>query len=159
MSRPVRVLHLEDHTKAVERVKAGLDRGDLVHGPTWVNTREAFLAALRDAWNFDLLRVDSALPGIRGEAALELARAAAPGIPFSPIPGSLGEERAVEGPREGATGDGLKTNLARLAPVLLDQALGALLANAREIAVAHQGTLQLDSPPKLGAVLRILLPA
>ncbi|BDU71653.1 ATP-binding protein [Mesoterricola silvestris] len=118
MSRPLRILYLEDSREDLELVKAQLDREYLAAEVTWVDGREAYISALRDSWNFDLLLADYALPDIGGDEALELARRRAPGLPFIFVSGSLGEERAVECLRKGATDYVLKSNLNRLAPVV-----------------------------------------
>ena len=76
--------------------------------------RAAFLAALDDG------RVDIILPATRsaydGLSALAEARKRAPEIPFLFVSGALGEERAAETLKAGATDFVLKQHLARLVP-------------------------------------------
>ena len=117
MTRPLRILSLEDDAQAVEVIGATLDSDgvecELVH----VETEQAFLAALnRDA--FDLILADYALPGFDGLTALSLARTHAPEVPFIFVSGRLGEEVAIESLKVGATDYVLKQRLARLAPAV-----------------------------------------
>jgi PAS domain S-box-containing protein len=61
---------------------------------------------------------DYALPGYDGLAAMSLARVKQPDTPFILVSGALGEERAVDSMKSGATDYVLKTRLARLAPAV-----------------------------------------
>ena len=136
MTKSWRFLYLEDQPEDVELVRERLAREYLPAELVWVNTRSGFLSALRDAWNFDLLLVDHALPDIGGDEALERARELAPHLPFIFLAGSLGEEKAVECLRRGATDYVLKTNLARLVPVIRRALEEARQAGARREAEA-----------------------
>jgi diguanylate cyclase (GGDEF)-like protein len=62
----------------------------------------------------DLIISDFSLPQFDGLRALEIAIARAPEVPFIFVSGTIGEERAIEAVRRGATDYVLKTNLARL---------------------------------------------
>jgi len=139
MKKSWRFLYLEDRPEDVERVREHLAREYLPAELVWVNTRSGFLSALRDAWNFDLLLVDPALPDFGGDEALERARELAPNLPFIFLAGSLGEEEAVACLRRGATDYVLKTNLARLAPVIRRALEEARQAGARREAEAASG--------------------
>jgi PAS domain S-box-containing protein len=76
-----------------------------------------FAAALAGGgWN--LVLADYSLPSFTGIEALAMARARDPLLPFILISGALGEERAIESLRAGATDYVLKHNLARLPPVV-----------------------------------------
>lgn len=138
MNRPVRILYLEDAPEDVELVKATLASEYLDAEVTWVNGRDGFLAALLDAWNYDLLLVDFSLPDIGGDEALDLARRAAPDLPFVFLSGHIGDERAVECLRRGATDYVLKTNLPRLLPVVRRALEEARELAARKAAEASQ---------------------
>jgi len=149
--KTLRILYLEDSPLDVELVRELLAREYFACELTWVNSREAYLSALRDGWNYDLLLVDFSLPDIGGEEALELARERLPHIPFIYLSGSLGEERAVECLRQGATDYVLKTNLSRLAPVARRALIEAGQATARRAAEASHG--------RVAALLRATLEA
>jgi len=149
MSRPVRILYLEDAPEDVELVKATLASDYLDADVTWVNGREGFQTALRDAWNYDLLLVDFNLPDIGGDEALDLARRAAPDLPFVFLSGHIGDERAVECLRRGATDYVLKTNLPRLPPVVR-----RALEEARELAARKAAEA---SHARVAALLRTAL--
>ena len=62
----------------------------------------------------DLIISDFSLPQFDGLRALEIAIARAPEVPFIFVSGTIGEERAIEAVRRGATDYVLKTNLTRL---------------------------------------------
>jgi len=118
VNRAIRILHLEESPEEAERVKDLLDREGLQADLTWVNGRDGYLSALEDGRSFDLVLADSALPGIRGEEALEIARNRAPGLPFVLLSRSLGEEEAGECLRRGAADCVPKEDLTRLAPAV-----------------------------------------
>ena len=66
----------------------------------------------------DLILCDFKLPRFDGLAALGIANAQAPDIPFIFFSGAIGEERAIEALKSGATDYVLKSNPARLAPAV-----------------------------------------
>lgn len=80
-----------------------------------VETRAAFEAALASA-TFDLILADYALSGFDGLAALAIAQAQCPDVPFVFVSGSLGEELAIGALKLGATDYVLKQRLERLVP-------------------------------------------
>jgi hypothetical protein len=136
MNKRIRILYLEDRPEDVELVKDLLEREYLPCEIIWVNGREGYVSALRESWSFDLIMVDYMLPDIGGDEALELARKHAGTLPFIFLSGSLGEERAVECLRHGATDYVFKNNLPRLAPVLRRALEEARQATARRDAEA-----------------------
>jgi two-component system, cell cycle sensor histidine kinase and response regulator CckA len=114
---PLRLLHLEDnpidaelvrHTFASERLDC-----DIVHA----TNRNSFEEAL-DKHHFDLIITDYAIPGWNGLEALACVRRRDKDVPFLFFSGALGEERAVEALKCGATDYVLKDRLARLVPVV-----------------------------------------
>ena len=130
---PFRLLYLEDQAEDVELLTDRLEREYFPCDITWVNGRQAFESALTGGWSFDLILADYGLPDIQGEEALALARNYCPTVPFIFVSGSLGEEKAVECLRAGATDYVTKSHLARLAPVLK-----RALAEAREAAARQE---------------------
>ena len=113
MAGILRILLLEDSTIDAELIEAQLERLDETFAVTRVVTRAAYQAALvHEA--FDLILSDFSLPDFDGMAALELAVASAPDVPFIFVSGVLGEDAAIEAFRKGATDYVLKQRLARL---------------------------------------------
>jgi DNA-binding NtrC family response regulator len=67
---------------------------------------------------FDLILSDFTLPAFDGLSALKIARAERPDLPVILVSGTLGEERAVDALKNGATDYILKERLTRLAPAV-----------------------------------------
>jgi diguanylate cyclase (GGDEF)-like protein len=86
-----------------------------------VQTEQEFIGAL-EAKKPDLILSDFHLPEFSGLRALEVAVVHAPEIPFIYVSGTIGEERAIEALRRGATDYVLKSNLSRL-PSAVERAL------------------------------------
>jgi diguanylate cyclase (GGDEF)-like protein/PAS domain S-box-containing protein len=83
-----------------------------------VETREEYLRALVE-FHPDIILSDFSMPdAFDGMMALELAREKAPGVPFVFVSGTIGEDRAVDALRQGATDYVVKDRLNRLAPVV-----------------------------------------
>ncbi|HEY9877111.1 MAG TPA: ATP-binding protein [Leptolyngbyaceae cyanobacterium] len=108
-----RILLLEDVDFDREMIQATLSKSGLSSEVFCVETREAFLAALRQI-PVDLVLADYSLPGFNGLAALEMSRALCPEVPFILVSGVLGEELAIESLKQGATDYVLKQRLDRL---------------------------------------------
>jgi signal transduction histidine kinase len=114
MSR-LRVLLLEDEPTDAELTLAAMAEGGFDCEPTVAGNRAAFEAAFGEGGGHDLVIADYRLPGYTGLEALKYVRARDPLVPFVLVSGALGEERAVEALRAGATDYVLKHGLARLA--------------------------------------------
>jgi two-component system, cell cycle sensor histidine kinase and response regulator CckA len=82
-----------------------------------VQTREAFAAALEPG-DVDLILSDSSLPAFEGTAALQMARAKWPNIPFIFVSGTLPEAQAQASIQSGATDFVPKNHLTRLIPAV-----------------------------------------
>ena len=124
-SRPiVRVLLLEDDPRDAELTQARV--GQALPGAefTVVDHEQAFRDRLSDT-AFDLILADYNLPAFSGSEALEIANELAPAIPFVLISGALGEERAIELLRRGATDYVGKQRLDKL-PLVVSRAMDAL---------------------------------
>ena len=124
----IRVLHLEDSDLDAELVREFLGMLEATCEVDRVWTSEGFTAALRDQ-GYDLILADHALPAFDGEAALEIARVAAPHVPFVFVSGTLGEDVAVEAMRRGATDYVVKQRLDRL-PVVVERAVAEAVERA-----------------------------
>lgn len=64
--------------------------------------------------DYDIIFADYTLPSFDGERALVLARSICPNVPFISISGTIGEDRAVELLKQGATDYVLKDRMERL---------------------------------------------
>lgn len=114
----LRILILEDRIADAELCARELRRGGLQFDMQRVDTRPAFEAAL-NTYAPDLVISDFSLPSaFDGLAALDIARLRYPEMPFVFVSGTIGEERAVEAMRKGATDYVLKDRLSRLVPVI-----------------------------------------
>jgi PAS domain S-box-containing protein len=159
MNASIRILYLEDDAADARLLREQLRRSGLDCVVTVVASREAFEAQVA-AGDFDVVLCDYHLPRFSGLEALEVVRAHDPQLPFILVTGALGDERAVDLLRSGATDFVLKDRLARLAPAI-DRALveraalklreqaEARLADAQRLSklaadAAHMGTWQLD---------------
>lgn len=118
---PLRILYLEDMELDVKLTVAKLHKEFGRTDILWAKCREEFIQMLLDP-GLDLVLSDFKLPTMDGFQALELCRAERPLLPFILVSGTIGEERAVEVLRKGATDYVLKGNLDRL-PMVIRRAL------------------------------------
>ncbi|MGI9042312.1 MAG: PAS domain S-box protein [Gemmatimonadales bacterium] len=116
-AEPLRILILEDVPMDAELVEYELGRWRVPFTSRRVDSREGFLQEL-DAFQPDVILSDYSMPRFDGMAALTLARARAPAVPFLIVTGSVNEETAVGCMKAGATDYLLKNNLARIGPAI-----------------------------------------
>jgi signal transduction histidine kinase len=117
MKSPLHILHLEDNPDDAEIVQRTLETGGIPCAITGAQNREDFIAALEHG-GIELILSDCTLPTFDGMSALKIARAKWPAIPFVFVSGTLGEERAIESLKSGATDYVLKDRLSRLVPAV-----------------------------------------
>jgi two-component sensor histidine kinase len=110
----MKILHLENCEDDSELVRAALLYEDSGFDMVRVETREAFRDAL-DCDDWDIILADYSLPFYDGLSALKMAIEKRPYLPFIFVTGSLGEDRAVEILKNGATDYVPKHRLDRLA--------------------------------------------
>ena len=115
MKTPLRLLHLEDNPVDAELITATLMEGNIPCQSQLVDTRQAFVAALKEG-RMDLILADYSIPGFDGMAALILARQHCPDVPFLFVSATIGEELAIDAMHQGATDYVLKQRLGRLVP-------------------------------------------
>lgn len=115
METPIRILHLEDNPNDFELVRETLIAGGITVEVVNAATRAEFVSALTED-TYDLILADYTLPSFDGLTALSLAREKFPHLPFIFVTGTMGEEKAVETLKRGATDYMLKHNLSRLVP-------------------------------------------
>ena len=113
----LRVIYLEDKPRDRELVAELLAAGGMACEITYGQSRAEFEAALARP-NVDLILCDYTLPAYNGTEALAAARKLQPDTPFIFVSGTIGEERAVESLRSGATDYVLKDHLDRLVPAV-----------------------------------------
>jgi signal transduction histidine kinase/CheY-like chemotaxis protein len=111
------LLHIEDSPLDAELLVERLRADGFVCRVRRVDSREAFLAAVAQR-SPDLILSDYSLPQYDGATALEDAKRVCPSVPFVFVSGAIGEERAIETLRAGATDYVLKDRLERLAPAV-----------------------------------------
>jgi signal transduction histidine kinase len=115
VTSPLRLLYLEDNPTDADLIVATLTEGGISCETHRVDTREAFIAALK-AGQVDMILADYSLPGFDGITALTLARTLRPDLPFLFVSATLGEELAIDTMHRGATDYILKQRLGRLVP-------------------------------------------
>lgn len=113
----MRLLHLEDSASDAELIAVLIRREwpncEISHVVSATDYREAL-----DQGGFDVILSDYSLPGFDGLSALALARSRYPQTPFVFLSGTIGEERAVEALKRGATDYVLKDRPTRLIPAI-----------------------------------------
>ena len=115
MTQPLRLLHLENNPADAELIYATLRDAGVPCQPKRVQTRDEFLAALRQD-GFSLILADTTTPGFEGAAALTISLTLHPDVPFLFVSGAQGEEYAIDMMQRGATDYISKQRLGRLAP-------------------------------------------
>lgn len=114
----MRLLHLEDSPLDSELLGSWLRKAGAQWEIVTVGSRDDFVAALRQG-GFDVIVSDYRLPGYDGLQALREARTRRPEVPFVFFTGNLGEARAIEALKSGATDYVLKDGaVERLVPAL-----------------------------------------
>ncbi|HVU17862.1 MAG TPA: PAS domain-containing protein [Candidatus Didemnitutus sp.] len=114
---PLRILHLEDNLHDRVLILEALRTARYACEFLWVDNQSEYESALRDG-EYDLILSDYSLPSYDGGQALGAARRAQPATPFIFVSGTIGEERAVESLKCGATDYVLKHHLERLIPAV-----------------------------------------
>ena len=118
VNTPIKVLVVEDAIEDVEILIRDMKKGGLDIVPRHVDNRVAFEKALEE-FEPDLILADYSMPGFGGTIALEIVQQRKADTPFIFVSGTIGEERAIEALKQGATDYVLKNNRARLVPSIL----------------------------------------
>ncbi|MBL6766366.1 MAG: response regulator [Verrucomicrobiae bacterium] len=113
----LRVLYLEDSLADQELVEELLRSEELASEFVMVDDQPGFEKAI-EAGSIDLILSDYSLPSFDGLSALAIARERCPELPFILMSGVMGEERAVESLKQGATDYVLKQRIERLVPAI-----------------------------------------
>jgi CheY-like chemotaxis protein len=112
-STSLAVLLLEDNVHDADLIEGLLEQAGFNLRVKRVDSKPEFLEAL-GTWQPNLIISDYSLPAYSGRAALTDAKAIRPEIPFIFYSGTIGEERAIEALKEGATDYVLKDRPKRL---------------------------------------------
>jgi signal transduction histidine kinase len=118
IERELYILILEDAATDAELMERELRKANISFISKRVETAEDFVRELHD-FNPDLVLSDYHLPSFDGSEALSIVTKGAPDVPFILVTGALGEERAVEILKSGATDYVLKDRLSRLPHAVL----------------------------------------
>jgi diguanylate cyclase (GGDEF)-like protein len=113
MKLKLQLVMVEDSDTDAELVARNLAKAGLNVDIHRVQTEPDFVQALQ-TMGPDLILSDFSLPLFDGLRALDVAVAQAPETPFIFVSGTIGEERAIDALRRGATDYVLKSNLSRL---------------------------------------------
>jgi len=113
MDKELRILILEDSTTDAELMEYQLHRAEVPFISKRVETKEDFIKELRD-FIPDLIISDYRLPSFNGLEALAITLKESSNVPFILATGALGEEKAVEVLKSGASDYILKDNLSKL---------------------------------------------
>ncbi|HEX8757180.1 MAG TPA: EAL domain-containing protein [Steroidobacteraceae bacterium] len=147
MAQDLRLLILEDVAAEAELTVRALERAGIDCAWRRVESEAEFRAGLREL-RPEIVLSDFSLPRFDGMSALAIAGAEAPATPFIFVSGTIGEERAIEALKHGAVDYVLKSNLARLAPVVK-----RALAEAASQRARHQAE---ERVARLSRVLQML---
>lgn len=117
MTEGLKILLLEDEPIDAELATRALHKAGIEFSPLRVETRDAFVAALKD-FRPDIVLADYRLPAFDGLQALAIAVEQAPDVPFIFVSGAMGEEFAIETLHQGAADYVIKDRLGKLAPAV-----------------------------------------
>jgi diguanylate cyclase (GGDEF)-like protein len=121
MKARLQLVMVEDSDPDAELVARNLAKAGLDVAIHRVETESDFVRALQTI-EPDVILSDFSLPQFDGLRALDIAVEYAPETPFIFVSGTIGEERAIDALRRGATDYVLKTNLSRL-PAAVERSL------------------------------------
>jgi len=127
MNKIIKILHLEDDDKDAMLIEQTINSELSSCKIKRVDSRHDFEYALTHE-KFDLILSDFALPSFNGLEALKIAKELAINVPYIYVSGHIGEDRAIEALRMGATDYVLKDKIIKLLP-----AINRALKEAEEI--------------------------
>ena len=154
MKTQLKLVVVEDSVADAELLARHLAKAGLHCAINRVQTEPEFIAALhRD--KPDLILSDFSLPDFSGLRALDLAVVHAPDTPFIYVSGTIGEERAIDALRRGATDYVLKSNLSRLSSAI-ERALREAKLKADRRHSEHVRTEQEERLRRLTRTYRML---
>src|SRR5213076_1599056 len=113
MTEELRILFIDDSPEDIELQERELRQGGLSFVSKRVEQRDSLAIALKEL-KPDLVISDYSMPELDGLTALKITREICPEIPFIFVSGTIGEERAIESLKSGATDYVLKDRLGGL---------------------------------------------
>lgn len=111
----LQIVMVEDSVDDVEIIQYELRKAGFNFAAQVVKDKEDFIRALKEVQP-DIILSDFSMPRFDGLSALKVAKVEAPYIPFVFVSGTIGEERAIEALKNGATDYILKDHLISLGP-------------------------------------------
>jgi len=150
----LKLVVVEDSVADAELLARHLAKAGLHCAINRVQTEPEFIAALHQD-KPDLILSDFSLPNFSGLRALDLAVVHAPDTPFIYVSGTIGEERAIDALRRGATDYVLKSNLSRLSSAI-ERALREAKLKADRRHSEHVRTEQEERLRRLTRTYRML---
>jgi PAS domain S-box-containing protein len=139
MGQHLKVLIVEDQPTDAELLQYDMRRAGLEFTARRVETQEAFERELQE-FEPDLILSDFSMPSFDGLSALGLAQARTPETPFIFVSGTIGEDRAIDALKRGATDYVLKDR-----PKRIISAIQRALAEADERAALRDSQEALES--------------
>ncbi|MCX5990713.1 MAG: PAS domain S-box protein, partial [Chloroflexi bacterium] len=113
----IRLLIVDDSEDDALAVVNELKRGGYSTTFERVDTVDAMIAALKNG-HWDVIVSEYIMPSFSGLAALNLFKASSLNLPFILVSGKIGEDKAVEAMKAGATDYVMKDKLSRLVPAI-----------------------------------------
>ncbi len=158
--RPLRILHVEDSPMDAEIIRERLIDAGFSLQMDWAANKREFTTFLQRG-GYDLILADYRLPAFDGTAALRMTKSLCPGVPFICVSGAIGEEKAVELLKQGATDYVLKDRLYRLPPAVQRALDEVREQKARQLAEADKEKLeaqnwQLQKTESLGRMAKAI---
>jgi len=146
MSKPLRVLIVEDSENDALLLIRELRRGGYEPVLERVETQESMKSALRER-QWDVIISDYILPKFSGLSALAVLKESGLDLPFIIVSGNIGEDIAIETMKAGAHDYIIKGNLKRLVP--------AVERELREAEVRHERRWADEKMRQADALLRL----
>ena len=119
MSAPIKILHLEDTATDAMLVRYELEKAGLQFEKLDVDTREAFIAGLKE-FSPDIILSDHSLPTFNSTEALQIYQGSGLHIPFILVTSTVSEEFAVSAMHNGAADYILKDRMQRLPGAIMN---------------------------------------
>jgi len=154
MKGKLQLVMVEDSGPDAELVARNLAKAGLDVAIHRVETESDFIRALQTV-EPDVILSDFSLPQFDGLRALDIAVKHASETPFIFVSGTIGEERAIDALRRGATDYVLKTNLSRL-PAAVERSLREVSLKAEKAKSDQQRRDQEVRLKRLTRALRML---
>jgi hypothetical protein len=133
MDNNLKVLHLEDMPNDIELIRESLIEGGFKIDINCTKSENEYVNMLMHN-KYDIILSDFNLPGFNGFAALNLAKQICPDTPVIIVSGTIGEEKAIELIKLGASDFILKDRMARLPKAITD----AIERNHKEIELENK---------------------